>query len=95
MKQLSILAAFILLSGCLKDDPMNKPFKSFVPEEINDGLVISTPEEQDIDPEKLTDIYTTIYADENLWPLRSMRETMATVSQTVRAIEVNPRWSSK
>jgi len=72
MKQLSILAAFILLSGCLKDDPMSKPFKSSVPEEINDGLLISTPEEQGIDPEKLTDIYKAIYADENLWSLRSM-----------------------
>jgi len=62
----------LLLSGCLKDEPMNKSFKSFVPEEINDGLVISSPGAQGIDSEKLTAIYKGIYADENLWSLRSM-----------------------
>jgi CubicO group peptidase (beta-lactamase class C family) len=72
MRHFPIVLVFIFLSGCLKDDPMSKPFKTYIPEEINDGLLISTPEDQGIDPVKLTDIYTRIYADENLWSLRSL-----------------------
>jgi CubicO group peptidase (beta-lactamase class C family) len=72
MRQTFILLVLILLSGCLKDDPMNKPFNSFVPEEINDGLTISTPDVEKIDSEKLTNVYNKIYADENLWSLRSL-----------------------
>jgi CubicO group peptidase (beta-lactamase class C family) len=67
-----IVIAIILLSGCMKDDPMNKPFESFVPREINDGLIISTPSAEGIDPEKLASVYRATYADDNLWSLRSM-----------------------
>jgi len=72
MRLLSIFLFVFLLSGCLKDDPMNKSFTTFVPEEIHDGLEISTPEDQGMDSEILNQIYTSIYADENLWSLRSL-----------------------
>jgi CubicO group peptidase (beta-lactamase class C family) len=72
MKQSYILLIFILLTGCLKDDPLNNPFKSFVPEEINDGLVLSTPEDEGMDRAKLSQVYTSIYENEKLWSLRSM-----------------------
>jgi len=72
MKKLFILALSILLSSCLKDDPLSKPFISYIPVEINDGLLISTPQEQGIDPDILKDVYTQIHSDENLWSLRSM-----------------------
>jgi CubicO group peptidase (beta-lactamase class C family) len=67
-----IIGAIALLSGCMKDDPLNKPFESFVPEEINDGLSLSTPEAEGIDPEKLATVYRAAYSDDNLWTLRSM-----------------------
>jgi len=72
MKQSYILLILILLTGCLKDDPLNTPFRSFVPEEINDGLILSTPEDEGMDRAKLTQVYSGIYEDENLWSLRSM-----------------------
>ena len=67
-----LVIAIALLSGCMKDDPLNKPFESFVPEEINDGLIISTPSAEGIDAEKLASVYRAAYADDNLWSLRSM-----------------------
>ena len=72
MRQTILLLVFTLLSGCLKDDPLNKPFESFVPEEFNDGLVISSPEEEGMDRAKLNQVYKHIYEDENLWSLRSL-----------------------
>ena len=67
-----ILLAISLLPGCMKEEALNKPFESFVPKEIHDGLIISTPEAEGIDPGKLASVYRTTYADDNLWSLRSM-----------------------
>ena len=72
MRPIYTVLIFILLTGCLKDDPLNKPFQSFVPEEINDGLVLSTPEEEGMDRKMLSEVYKHIYENEDLWPLRSM-----------------------
>ena len=72
MRQLIIIIAILGLSGCLKDDTLNVPFDSLLPEELNDGLVISTPSEEGIDPEKLESVYRRVYADNNLWPIRSL-----------------------
>jgi len=72
MRALSIILIFTLLTGCLKDDPLNKPFQTFVPKDLDDGLELSTPEDEGMDSEKLSQIYTHIYQDEDLWPLRSM-----------------------
>jgi len=72
MRPTYIWLTFILLAGCLKDDPLNKPYESYVPEEINDGLVLSSPEDEGMDPAKLTQVYTNIYNNDNLWPLRSL-----------------------
>ncbi len=66
-----ILSALIL-TGCLKEDPLNMPYESNHPADIGDGLVISTPADEGIDPEQLTSIYRALYKDENLWSLRSL-----------------------
>lgn len=72
MRIITIGLALALLTGCLKDDPLNKPFQTYVPEEINDGLELSTPEEEGIDPDMLGQIYAGIYENDELWSLRSM-----------------------
>jgi CubicO group peptidase (beta-lactamase class C family) len=56
----------------MKDDPMNRPFVSSEPEEIGDGLILSNPMAEGIDPEKLASVYSATYKDENLWSLRSL-----------------------
>lgn len=62
----------ILAMGCLKDDQLNLSFESYDPVNLNDGLLLSNPEEEAIDAAALTDIYRDIYADANLWSMRSL-----------------------
>jgi len=72
MRLIYLGLVIFMLTSCLKDEPLNKPFKSFVPEELNDGLILSTPDEEGMDPTKLNQVYKGIYSNEDLWPLRSM-----------------------
>lgn len=62
----------ILLSGCLKNDDLNQPFVSYEPVNIEDGLILSNPSDENIDPDALNEIYKDIYTDDNLWSLRSL-----------------------
>ena len=72
MRTIIIGLALTLLTGCLKDDPLNVVFQSYVPEEINDGLAVSTPEDEGMDADMLSQVYTDIYEKTELWSLRSM-----------------------
>ena len=62
----------ILFNACLKDDTLNQPFTSFVPIDISDGLILSNPSVENIDPDALTEIYQDVYNDDDLWSLRSL-----------------------
>ena len=64
--------SLLILNGCLKDDALNLQFTSYEPKDINDGLAISNPTDQNVNGELLNDIYNNIYNDENLWSLRSL-----------------------
>jgi CubicO group peptidase (beta-lactamase class C family) len=72
MRTIIILLISLAFTSCMKDENMNMPFDSFEPRQIGDGLVISTPQEEGIDPDQLEQIYRATYADENLWSLRSL-----------------------
>ena len=72
MRAAITLFTFVFLFSCLKEDPLNKPFESYVPVEFGDGLVTSTPQAENMDPDKLTRIYAKAYEDENLWSMRSL-----------------------
>ena len=72
MRPLIILVAVFVLSGCLRDESMNLSFVSYEPRDIDDGLVLSTPQDEGIDPEQLEEVFRSTYADENLWSLRSL-----------------------
>jgi len=67
-----LLAVITLLSSCLKNDKLNLPFESYKPNDIGDGLNISTPEAENMDPAQLSTIYREVYNDDNLWSLRSL-----------------------
>lgn len=62
----------LLFSSCLKDDPLNLPFVSSEPEEINDGLILSTPQAEGMDAEMLQSIISSTYENEDLWSTRSL-----------------------
>lgn len=69
-----ILFLFILTSAfsCLKEGEFKKPFVSYIPQELNDGWEISTPEAEGIDAEKLKDIYTDFHDRQDTWQVRSL-----------------------
>jgi len=71
-KNFIYLLLLLLVSGCLKNDELNKAFESFTPKEINDGLNISNPSAENIDSNALINIYRSVYEDDNLWSLRSL-----------------------
>jgi CubicO group peptidase (beta-lactamase class C family) len=74
--QLKIILFFwvivVLTNSCLKDDELNLSFDSYEPINIEDGLVLSNPEDENMDSGLLTDTYRTVYEDDNLWSLRSL-----------------------
>lgn len=72
MRTSYILILSLALTACMKDEPVNMPFTSFEPREIEDGLSLSTPMEEGMNAEKLRSVYEASYADENLWSLRSL-----------------------
>lgn len=64
--------SIFLISGCIKEDPLNQPYSSYKPQQINDGLIITDPEQESVDPVLLDAAYKEVYNREDLWPLRSM-----------------------
>lgn len=60
------------LTACLKEDDINLPFVKSTPIDLGDGLTISSPEDENVDGQQLDDIYKEVYADENIWSLRSL-----------------------
>jgi len=72
MKKLIVILLIFSFVGCLKEEPLRLPFQSFEPKVIDDGMIISNPANENVDSEALNQIYADIYADENLWPLKSI-----------------------
>jgi CubicO group peptidase (beta-lactamase class C family) len=73
MKQLFLIVLFtLILSSCLKEEELKRPFASNVPKQIDDGWQISDPAAENIDPSALTDIYKDFHTDENIWQVRSL-----------------------
>ena len=72
MKKIFVLFLIIFTSSCVKNDPLNQSFNSITPKNIGDGHIISTPTAENMDSLDLIDIYEGVYADDNLWSLRSL-----------------------
>lgn len=69
---ITALYLILVVSSCLKNDDLNLDFISSAPTDLGDGLTISTPENEQVDPQQLDEIYKEVYADKDLWPLRSL-----------------------
>jgi CubicO group peptidase (beta-lactamase class C family) len=73
MKRTALFLLLILLfTSCLKEDELKKPFVSFMPHQINDGWEISSPAQENIDPDALAEIYRDFHADADIWQVRSL-----------------------
>jgi len=68
----TIFFLIIVLTGCMKDDPLNLSFESYAPKDIGDGHILSCPANEKIDSLLLFDIYNDANADDNLWSIRSL-----------------------
>jgi CubicO group peptidase (beta-lactamase class C family) len=62
----------LLLSGCLVEDDLKKPFATYTPVEIGDHWTLSNPSAENIDPEGLTEIYRDVHSDPDVWMIRSL-----------------------
>jgi CubicO group peptidase (beta-lactamase class C family) len=73
MKSLYLfLPLILLLTSCVKEDDLKKPFISFTPEELNDGWNISSPENEGVDSLQLSEIYREFHARQDIWQARSL-----------------------
>jgi len=76
MKTIRILLPTVvflsLMTGCLKEDPMKKPYTGFDPLDSGDGWIISTPSAEQIDSLALDKIYQDLYADDDYWMTKSL-----------------------
>ena len=67
-----ILSAGILLTGCMKDEPIQLPYQGSVPDLLRDGWEVSTPSSEGFDPSALDKVYQSIF-NEELYPnIRSL-----------------------
>jgi len=62
----------MFLNSCLLNDSLNQAFVTFTPVDIGDGWIISSPEDENMDRQALTSIYTDAYSAPELWSMRSL-----------------------
>ena len=67
-----LLLIIASLSSCLQEDELKKPFVLNTPPELHDGWILSSPENEGIDPQKLEEIYAGFHADQDIWQARSL-----------------------
>ncbi|MBE0646871.1 MAG: serine hydrolase [Bacteroidales bacterium] len=59
----AILASIVLVS-CLKDKSLKQEYQGYAPVPLNDGWEISTPENEQMDPNVLEQAYKWVYSEE-------------------------------
>lgn len=73
MRRIAIIVWILLFCvSCLKEDELKKPFVTYLPKQLNDGWLVSTPEAENIDAEALTEIFQDYHTDNQLWQVRSL-----------------------
>ncbi len=72
IRNVLILLSFFLLSSCLKEEELKKPFTSSDPAILDDGWEVSTPAAENIDPTGLSEIYRDFHNDDDIWQARSL-----------------------
>jgi len=71
---LRIILSFLLFSfvSCLKENDLKLPFKTYLPVDLQDGWLISTPENEQINESELKNIYHYFHENKDLWQVRSL-----------------------
>lgn len=68
----AILVCLTLVSGCIWEGELKRPFERLTPVDIGDGIPISTPAAEGLDPAGLAAAYRDLHADDALWMVRSL-----------------------
>lgn len=61
---IAVLTGFLTFGSCLKDEPLNLGFTEYVPVDLNDGWIISTPETEGMDSSIVENLYHHSFMDE-------------------------------
>ena len=73
IRKIGLLTFLIfILSGCLKEGPLNLPYSNMTPLDIGDGHILSSPSAEQVDSLALTKVFSSLYEQDDLWPMRSM-----------------------
>lgn len=62
----------ITLVSCLRDEELNIEPKNTLPIQLEDGLEVSSPDDEGISQNQIDKIYDKVNKDENLWSIRSL-----------------------
>ncbi len=62
------LGLVVLLSGCLKEEPLKRPYRGFTPKAEADGWIVSSPEKESMDQARLEEAYQLLF-DEETFPM--------------------------
>jgi CubicO group peptidase (beta-lactamase class C family) len=62
----------LIITSCLKEDELKRPFVSFTPVELNDEWELSSPQNEGIDSMMLVEIFRKFHADPKMWQARSL-----------------------
>ncbi|MCH7411324.1 beta-lactamase family protein [Belliella sp. DSM 111904] len=72
MKSLIGIILVLLLGSCLSEEPFKKQFQTFVPQELDDGWELSSPEEQSMNSQLLKRAFELVYREERYVMARSL-----------------------
>ena len=67
-----LLCASLTLISCMEDEPFKLPYQGFTPRTLEDGWVVSTPENESMNRQKLDQMFQIAYREDRLRLLRSI-----------------------
>jgi CubicO group peptidase (beta-lactamase class C family) len=62
----------LLLFSCMEDELFKLDYEGFSPKEINDGWLLSTPEEENVSRTKLESVFDVVYREDRFRLIRSV-----------------------
>jgi CubicO group peptidase (beta-lactamase class C family) len=68
----TLLAIIPFFISCLKDEPVKRQFEGYIPVDQHDDCLISSPEKENMDSEKLNQAYELIYRNDRYIMARSL-----------------------
>jgi CubicO group peptidase (beta-lactamase class C family) len=71
IKTIYLLIVFFLNISCLLEGSLKLPFNGFLPRNISDGWIISSPADENIDASRLASIFIDLH-ENDIWQIKSL-----------------------